>query len=215
MKTKRYKLRLLLFLGLLAAFAVAGSADVNAQARGDRDELRRVRSMRRLPDGHERLRVDGRRFFYGDGYFFRRSNRGFAITAAPLGAVVGRLPERTRVRGNRYYQHNGVYFKKIKRGYRVIAPPRWADTGWAERRSTPIIAFDLPGFYFSTGIFYRYSKANEAYVLAYGKGGRNRASFDRGAKRFTENRGRLAAPRGSTSDQGRRADSRRTRLSGD
>ncbi|OGS45836.1 MAG: hypothetical protein A2539_05555 [Elusimicrobia bacterium RIFOXYD2_FULL_34_15] len=66
----------------------------------------------------------GKRFFFHNGLFFRRSGVDFIITAPPIGAIVPVLPFGyvTYRFGPRiiYYYMDGVYYKSVPNGYIIV-----------------------------------------------------------------------------------------------
>lgn len=145
----------LLVAGLIAMLMMAGVKTSNAQPRGGSGRMVHSNVVKKLPRGHAKLRVKGRRYFYNQGVFYGRSKGGYAIVHAPVGAVIRKLPRKYKVfrTGNgRYFRHNGVFYVKMRRGYRVVAPP------W--RRTTFRGGFGVPGLYFGKGLMVQYSHAH-------------------------------------------------------
>jgi len=79
-----------------------------------------------LPGNCVAILVDGIRFFYGLGVFYRMGPGGYMVVDAPYGAVVPRLPPGcgpVMVAGTTYYVLNGVYYLPQPPGYVVVNPP--------------------------------------------------------------------------------------------
>lgn len=70
--------------------------------------------------------VDGVRYLYDAGIFYHKRPAGYAVVAAPVGAMVPALPPAhtvTVVDGTTYYVHGGTYYLPAHPGYVVAAPP--------------------------------------------------------------------------------------------
>jgi hypothetical protein len=66
------------------------------------------------------------RYWYDDGCFYLPQNGGYAVVAAPIGALVASLPpgyETPVVDGVTYYFFAGVFYTDTGQGYQVIAAP--------------------------------------------------------------------------------------------
>ena len=80
-----------------------------------------------LPGECTAVVVDGIRFFYGAGVFYRHSPAGYAVVAPPMGAVVPRLPPGYTVvvaNGLTYYVYDGAYYRPAPAGYVVVQQPQ-------------------------------------------------------------------------------------------
>lgn len=82
-----------------------------------------------LPGGFVSVVLGGSRYYYCDGIFYRRANRGYVVIAPPVGAVVEILPVECHmviVNGVTYYTINGIYYQHTRRGYQVVLQPNMA-----------------------------------------------------------------------------------------
>lgn len=68
----------------------------------------------------------GQRYWYDDGCYYLPSNGGYSVVPAPIGAVVGGLPdgyETTMVGNDTYYYFGGAFYVQTDQGYQVVAAP--------------------------------------------------------------------------------------------
>jgi len=113
---------LLIFLAGLTLNTV--NCNVVAGYDGSRNRnIRRERGWP-YPGRHFVINHRGRRYFYHNGLFFRKSGIKFVIVAPPIGAIVPVLPFGfvTFTFGPRivYYYLDGVYYKPVPEGYVVV-----------------------------------------------------------------------------------------------
>jgi hypothetical protein len=70
---------------------------------------------------------NNQRYWYDDGCFYLSQNGGYAVVAAPPGAIVSSLPPgyETPVAsdGQTYYYFAGVFYVQTGQGYQVVAAP--------------------------------------------------------------------------------------------
>jgi len=79
-----------------------------------------------LPGRFVKIAFGGLSYYYVNGIFYQKRDRGYVVVAAPRGAVVSKLPRGRRVivdNGMRYYTFNGVYWKRTPAGYIVVSNP--------------------------------------------------------------------------------------------
>ncbi|MBU1002344.1 MAG: hypothetical protein KKE73_07445 [Proteobacteria bacterium] len=79
-----------------------------------------------LPGNCLTIMVGGVRYFYGGGIFYHRGSHGYAVVAAPMGAMIPILPpghSMVVVAGATYYVHSGVYYLASPPGYVVVPSP--------------------------------------------------------------------------------------------
>jgi hypothetical protein len=84
------------------------------------------RVVARLPATHIAAWIDGSKFFFHSGVFYRRGPSGFVVVQAPIGGVVAGLPigyTTIVIDGTNYYYYNGVYYQKAPSGYIVVEAP--------------------------------------------------------------------------------------------
>jgi hypothetical protein len=89
---------------------------------GSADNDKSIRNAAR----YQVVQVEGRRYYYRNGVFYRKGPGGFTVIAAPVGAVVTVLPRGIRSfrrSGVTYYRYADVYYQAISGGYRVVPPP--------------------------------------------------------------------------------------------
>ncbi len=82
--------------------------------------------VKALPAGHRPIRVGPLIYFFLDGIFYRQSSQGYAVAAAPVGAVVPVLPAPAvliTIGAMTYYTYADVYYQKAPDGYVVVPPP--------------------------------------------------------------------------------------------
>lgn len=63
---------------------------------------------------------------YDNGVFYQRTNRGYEVIAAPLGATVAYIPENTfafYAEGIPYYYYAGVFYTPVDDEYQVVQAP--------------------------------------------------------------------------------------------
>ena len=66
------------------------------------------------------------RIYYDDGVFYQQEDRGYAVIAPPLGAIVPDLPDDTyefSAEGIPYYYYAGVFYTEVENGYQVVQAP--------------------------------------------------------------------------------------------
>ena len=79
-----------------------------------------------LPPGHRPIHVGPLVYFFLDGIFYRHAAQGYAVVAAPIGAVVPVLPAPAvliTIGAMTYYTYADVYYQRVPDGYRVVPPP--------------------------------------------------------------------------------------------
>jgi hypothetical protein len=79
-----------------------------------------------LPGGFISVGVGGINYYYGDGVYYRRHGRGYAVVAPPIGAFVRYLPNHYQlvvIGGERYYTHGGIYYRYVRNGYELVPRP--------------------------------------------------------------------------------------------
>lgn len=210
MKRKENYLKSLTILGLVAVFAIAGADSANAQNRSRRVRTVQTSVAKKLPKGHVAIRVNGNSFFYHKGVFYGRRTAGYAVVSAPLGAVVRKLPRTknaVRIGRTKYLVVNGTYYIKVKKGYRVVRSPAGERVSWGAAYDVPIAVYGIPGFYFSTGLYYAYSPVHKRYAFTFGHSQWSGKHWRASKRRLARNDARLSAPRASTA----RAEARRER----
>ncbi len=65
-------------------------------------------------------------YYYDDGCYYLPSNGGYSVVPAPVGAVVGSLPdgyETTMVGNDTFYYFGGAFYIQTGQGYQVVAAP--------------------------------------------------------------------------------------------
>ena len=80
-----------------------------------------------LPFGTIKVVTGGRRYYYCDGVFYRKSNFKYMVIAPPSGAVVTVLPvgiQPVIINGATYYTNAGVYYQYTPQGYVVVPQPQ-------------------------------------------------------------------------------------------
>jgi hypothetical protein len=68
----------------------------------------------------------GQRYGYDDGVYYLPANGGYDVVPAPIGAVVGSLPdgyETTMVGNDTFYYFGGAFYVATDQGYQVVAAP--------------------------------------------------------------------------------------------
>jgi hypothetical protein len=68
----------------------------------------------------------GQRYGYDDGVYYLPENGGYDVVPAPIGAVVGGLPdgyETTMVGNDTFYYFGGAFYVATDQGYQVVAAP--------------------------------------------------------------------------------------------
>lgn len=79
-----------------------------------------------LPGRFVKIAFGGLSYYYVNGIFYQKRDRGYVVVAAPRGAVVSKLPHGHKVivdNGMRYYTFNGAYWKHAPAGYIVVYNP--------------------------------------------------------------------------------------------
>ena len=79
-----------------------------------------------LPGRFIKIAVGGLSYYYVNGIFYQKRDRGYVVVPAPMGAVVSKLPNDHNVimaNGAQYYTYNGVYWKHTPSGYIVVSEP--------------------------------------------------------------------------------------------
>lgn len=77
--------------------------------------------------GHWPVHIGALTYFFLEGIFYRPLGHGYAVAAAPVGAVIPLLPPFAAVipiGGDTYYTYADVYYRKTPNGYVVTPPPR-------------------------------------------------------------------------------------------
>lgn len=72
------------------------------------------------------LNFNGQRYGYDDGVYYQPANGGYDVVPAPIGAVVGSLPdgyETTMVGNDTFYYFGGAFYVQTDQGYQVVAAP--------------------------------------------------------------------------------------------
>jgi Family of unknown function (DUF6515) len=68
----------------------------------------------------------GQRYWYDDGCYYLPANGGYNVIPAPIGAVIGSLPdgyETTMVGNDTFYYFGGAFYVAVDQGYQVVAAP--------------------------------------------------------------------------------------------
>ena len=161
MKTLIRCIETLLFAGLVAFLMMAGLNVANAQPRdrGGRNVHSNV--LKKLPNGHSKVRANGNRYFFSKGKYYGKSRRGYSIVNAPIGAVVKRLPKGRNVvwiGDQKFFRHKGVFYVKVRRGFEVVAFPWHFAASWS--------GVGFGGMFFTPGFMYKYSRAHGTYRFA-------------------------------------------------
>ena len=79
-----------------------------------------------LPIGYITVWLEGVRYFYHGGVFYRRGPHGYVVVKAPVRMIVPALPvgfEVVVIEGVTYYYYGGYYYKEVPSGYAVVEPP--------------------------------------------------------------------------------------------
>jgi hypothetical protein len=69
---------------------------------------------------------NNQRYYYDDGCYYLPSNGGYSVVPAPIGAMVGSLPdgyETTMVGNDTFYYFGGAFYIQTDQGYQVVAAP--------------------------------------------------------------------------------------------
>ena len=80
----------------------------------------------KLPWDFITIVVDGRKYKYHDGHYYKKHSHGWKYVRAPRGACITRLPrghKKVRIGKRHYYVHNGVYYISVSNGYEVVKDP--------------------------------------------------------------------------------------------
>ncbi|MEJ2613337.1 MAG: DUF6515 family protein [Ignavibacteriaceae bacterium] len=106
------------FLAGIIIFSFLFLVETNAQVRREhpRNERRRAVRVEHLPTHYESIVVNRKNYFYHNGSFFRRGQKGYVIIGAPVGARVRALPLGyviVNFGGLSYYYLNGAYYNYI------------------------------------------------------------------------------------------------------
>ena len=113
------------FIIILVLFA----AKSNAQARRGHPAVRRnVVRVEHLPGHYETVVVHKNKYFYNNGFFYKRGPRGYAIIHPPIGARIRILPRGytiVKFGGLSYFYINGAYYNYIptEKVYVVVDKP--------------------------------------------------------------------------------------------
>ncbi len=80
-----------------------------------------------LPFGTIKVVTGGKRYYYCDGVFYKKSNFDYVVIPPPSGAVVTVLPvgiQPVMINGVTYYTNAGVYYQHTSQGYVVVPQPQ-------------------------------------------------------------------------------------------
>lgn len=69
---------------------------------------------------------NNQRYWYDDGVYYEPASGGYSVVPAPIGAVVGSLPdgyETTMVGNDTFYYFGGAFYVQTDQGYQVVAAP--------------------------------------------------------------------------------------------
>jgi len=114
-------------IGLLIAGVLLTQVPIaSADSRHGRREYGHV--IHRIPRDFRPIKVGRESFFYGDGFFYRYTPRGYILVAPPVGAIVPILPEEhttVLVQKTPYYVYEDTYYVTAPSGGYVVtaAPP--------------------------------------------------------------------------------------------
>lgn len=79
-----------------------------------------------LPGRFVKIALGGLSYYYVNGTFYQKRNRGYVVVSAPRGAVISKLPHGHKVivvNGVQYYTFNDAYCKHTPAGYLVVSDP--------------------------------------------------------------------------------------------
>ncbi len=79
-----------------------------------------------LPTKFISIVIDGSKYYYCDGVFYRRGLYKYVAVEPPVGAVVPALPfgyETVIINDGTYYTYKGVYYQLNSEGYVVVPQP--------------------------------------------------------------------------------------------
>ncbi len=69
---------------------------------------------------------NNQRYYYDDGCYYLPTDGGYSVVPAPIGAVVGSLPdgyETTSVGDQTFYYFGGMFYVYTGQAYQVVAAP--------------------------------------------------------------------------------------------
>ncbi len=72
------------------------------------------------------LSIANQRYYYDQGVYYQPSSGGYAVVAAPIGALVSFLPpgyETTSVGNDEFFYYGGTFYIDTGNGYQVVAAP--------------------------------------------------------------------------------------------
>ena len=120
----------LLVIGCLGVAVLVQSTDADARfkKRNYPRHLHYSKSKfeRVLPGRFVKIALGGLSYYYVNGIFYQKRDRGYVVVAAPRGAVVSKIPHGHKVivdNGKRYYPFKGVYWRRTPAGYIVVSNP--------------------------------------------------------------------------------------------
>ncbi len=124
---QRKILKTLGYTGLISIMLLGQSTGVFARpAPKNRPVSHHSREIKQLPRNSSRIVVDGHRYHYNRGRFYRPHDSGYIMVSAPIGAIIIRLPwwhKKVIVKGKTYYRYGGVYYTRCPQGYMVVPDP--------------------------------------------------------------------------------------------
>ncbi|HUI30326.1 MAG TPA: DUF6515 family protein [Candidatus Acidoferrales bacterium] len=126
--TQAYPRKIVVLSAMILLVSIFVASDASAQRRRVYTGRGGGTAVTVLPRAHYPVFVGGRRYFYGDGFFYRGGRRGYVMIPAPIGARIRVLPFgfiNFSIGAIPYYYYGGVYYQYIpgQNVYEVVPKP--------------------------------------------------------------------------------------------